>query len=496
MRIALLLIFLILIPCAMQAQENKLITLDVKDMEIADVLRMVADQSELNIIASKNVKGLVSINLEAVPVETALDAILKVNNCGYVKEGLIIQVYTYPELSQKEQFTRLQTRVFRLENVKAADLKTSISSLKSTRGTIEAESKTNSIVVNDTGEVIGVIEKAIKEMDKKLETRLYKLNYASISEIQKSLQSIIPAAEGEVLVDERTNTLAITAPPLLLNKVSALIDSWDKRIPQVLIEARIIQMTLDHNKFLGVEWQYQNPDRHTLTIGAKSLPIPTGVTYIDAFKIGVLGSDDYQVAIRALERSSDVELISNPRIVTLDGTEAKILIGSSEPYEVFHYNQFGNVESKEIKFVEVGIKLVVTPKIAQDGFITMNIHPEISSPRTGTVTNALAVDTTEATTVMMVKDGNTVVLGGLIKDNKETHIAKIPLLGDIPVIKHIFRNKYYTTNKKEIVIFITPRIISPERPSLISEGTGPVSEKRKEEIARAMENAKGKASRR
>lgn len=493
MKTALILAFsLLILPCA-RAQENKLITLDAKDMEISDVLRMVADQSGLNIIASKNVKGLVSINLESVPVETALDAILKVNNCGYVKEGIIIQVYTYPELSQKEQFTRLQTKVFRLENVKAADLKASLASLKSARGTIEVELKTNSIVITDTKEVIGAAQDAIKEMDKKLETRAFRLNYANLKEIQKALQPIIPEAEGDILIDERTNSLAVTAPPLLLNKVSALIDSWDRRISQVLIEARIMQMTLDHNKFLGVDWQYQNPDRHTLTIGAKSLPIPTGVTYIDAFKIGVLGSDDYQIAIRALERSSDVELISNPRIVTLDGTEAKILIGSSEPYEVFHYNQFGNVESKEIKFVEVGIKLIVTPKISQDGFITMNIHPEISSPRTGTVTNALAVDTTEATTVMMVKDGNTVVLGGLIKDNKETHIAKIPILGDIPVIKHIFRNKYTTTNKKEIVIFITPRIISPEGPSLISEGAGPVAQKRREEVARALENAKSRA---
>lgn len=495
MKTALILAFSLLILPRAMAQESKLITLDAKDMEISDVLRMVADQSGLNIIASKNVKGLVSINLEAVPVETALDAILKVNNCGYVKEGAIIQVYTYPELSQKEQYTRLQTKVFRLENVKAADLKTPLASLKSTRGTIEPESKTNSIVVTDTKEVISAVEEAIKEMDKKLETRVFKLNYANLSEIQKSLQSVVPAAEGEILIDERTNSLAVTASPLLLNKISALLDNWDKRIPQVLIEARILQMTLDHNKFLGVDWQYQNPDKHTFTIGAKSLPIPTGVTFIDAFKIGVLGSDDYQIAIRALERSSDVELISNPRIVTLDGTEAKILIGSSEPYEVFHFNQFGNVESKEIKFVEVGIKLIVTPKIAQDGFITMNIHPEISSPRTGTVTNALAIDTTEATTVMMVKDGNTVVLGGLIKDNKETHIAKIPILGDIPVIKHIFRNTYTTTNKKEIVIFITPRIISPERHSVISESAVPVPDKRKEEINRALEGAKGRPRR-
>ena len=161
MRIALISAFLLFISLFAQAQESN-ITLDVKDMELGDVLRMVADQSGLNIVASKNVKGLVSINLQDAPVDTALEAILKVNNCGYVKEDNIIQVYTYPELSQKEQFTRLITRVFRLENVKSADLKTAITSLKSARGMVETESKTNSIMVTDTKEVIGLIEGAIK----------------------------------------------------------------------------------------------------------------------------------------------------------------------------------------------------------------------------------------------------------------------------------------------------------------------------------------------
>ncbi len=250
---------------------------------------------------------------------------------------------------------------------------------------------------------------------------------------------------------------------------------------------------LEKNKFLGIDWQYQNPDKHTITVGAKDLPVPTGITYVDAFKIGVLSNDDYQVAIRALEQSSDVNLISSPRIVTLNNTEAKILIGSSEPYEVFHYDEEGHITGKEIKFVEVGIKLTVTPKISEDGFITMHIRPEVSSPRKGTVTDALAIDTTEANTVMTVKDGNTVVMGGLIKDDKETHIAKIPLLGDIPLIKHLFRNSYTALVKKEIIIFITPKIISPETQSLAKERD---PDKKEKEMQKAMEKVTDKKNKR
>ncbi len=448
---------------AAEEESKPLITLDVKDMELTDVLRMIADQSATNIIASKNVKGQISINLHDIPFEQAMDAILKVNNCGYVQEGGIIQVYTNPELSQKEQFTKLATKVFRLEHIRVSDIKQTVNSLKSSRGKIESEPKTNTLIATDTYENLKSIEEAIKEVDKKLETRIYKLNYAKPAQLQKTLQEVMPASEADILIDERTNSLVITASGALLDKIDALIKNWDKQIPQVLIEAKIMQVTLEKNKLLGVEWQYQNPAKHTITLGPKGLPLPTGATYIDAFKIGVLGADDYQITLRALEKSSDVNLISSPSIVTLDNTEARILIGSSEPYEVFHFDERGIINGKEIKFVEVGIKLTVIPKISENGFITMSIHPEVSSARKGTVSDALAIDTTEANTVMTVKDNNTLVLGGLIKDDKEAHISKIPLLGDIPILRHAFRSTYYTTVKKEIIIFITPKIISPEK---------------------------------
>ena len=118
-----------------------------------------------------------------------------------------------------------------------------------------------------------------------METRVYKLNYAKIWR-RKNLFNQLFLREGEVLIDERTNSLVVTASPVVLNKADALINSWDKRIPQVLIEAKILQITLDKNKFLGVDWQYKNPDKHSITIGASSLPTPTGATYIDAFKMG------------------------------------------------------------------------------------------------------------------------------------------------------------------------------------------------------------------
>lgn len=466
---------------------EKTITLDVRDMEMADVLRMIADQSGLNLIASKNVKGLISISLQDVPVNKALEAILKVNNCGYLKEDDIIQIYTNAEIAQKDQFSHMSTKVFRLQNIKALDLKAAAATLVSARGKIEVEPKTNSIIVTDTDDNISTIAEAIQQMDKKMETRIYRLSYARPADLQKSLQNIIPQTDGEFLADERTNSLMVTAAPMLLDKMDTLITSWDTQIPQVLIEAKIIQITLDKDRMLGVEWKYQPVPKHSLLLGTAGLPIPTGIPAVDALKIGVLSVDDYTATIRALENSSDVNLISSPRIVTLDNKEAKILIGSSEPYEVFHFDDQGRVTGKDLKFVEVGIKLIVTPKIANDGYITMTIHPEVSSPRRGTVTQALAIDATEADTVMTVKDGSTVVLGGLIKDDKQLTVAKIPFLGDIPLLKYLFRTTYYKTEKKEIIIFITPRVINADRSSSLPQQD--IRTRRKQEMLKAMEKA-------
>ncbi|MFC1658452.1 secretin N-terminal domain-containing protein [Candidatus Omnitrophota bacterium] len=471
---------------AILSGEEKLISIDVKDMEITDVIRLIADQSGLNIVTSKNVQGKVSINLQDVKVQTALDSILKVNNCTYVKEGEVIQIYTLPEYKQREQFSRVVTQVFVLKHIKASDLKPMLVSLKSPNGKVEIEPKTNRVIVTDTEENMLSIEQAIEATDKKMGSRVYTLSYAEPLEVQKNLLQILPETEGEVLVDVRTNSLVITASPLLLDRIDILMRNWDRQIPQVLIEARIMQVTLEEGTLLGVDWQYRSPTTHSITVGVKDLPIPTGVTYVDAFKVGVLDQDDYEITIRALEGLSDVNLISSPRIVTLDNEEAKILIGSSEPYEVLHYDTEGHVTSRELKFIDVGIKLMVTPKIAEDGFITMRIHPEVSSARKGTVTNDLAIDTTEATTIMTVKDGNTVVLGGLIKDDKESYLSKVPFLGDIPLLKYLFRTSYTKNVKREIIIFITPQIIAKQQDLSIEEAEFII--KREQLMSSAMEN--------
>ena len=259
-------------------------------------------------------------------------------------------------------------------------------------------------------------------------------------------------------VDERTNGIVVRAVEETIEKVDILIESWDKRSLQVLIEAKILEVSLDKSKGLGVNWEYQSSN---VNDGVNlSGTLPANLSGGGIFKVGTLTQDEYSVTIQALESSTNTNILSNPRIVVMNNTEANILVGSAEPYLVTYIDKDSNTQTEETKFIDVGVKLNVTPKISNDSFVTLKIHPEVSSARrVAEVNNALAVDTTQADTTVVVRDGETIVMGGLIKDTDSRSEVKIPILGDIPVLGIFFRSHVKTKIKKEIVVFITPHII-------------------------------------
>jgi len=155
--------------------------------------------------------------------------------------------------------------------------------------------------------------------------------------------------------------------------------------------------------------------------------------------------------------------------VVIDNEKANILIGSSEPYAVATTDPITHLLVQDIKYVDVGIKLDVTPQIGEDNYVTIKIHPEVSTARrVPEVDNVVAKDTTQADTTMMIKDGETIILGGLISNSKTATINKIPILGDIPLLGLIFQNKSYEDKKKEVIVFITPHILSNENRQTLS----------------------------
>ncbi|MFH2138081.1 MAG: secretin N-terminal domain-containing protein [Candidatus Omnitrophota bacterium] len=433
---------------------EKIITVNAEHTDIVAVLKTIAEQAGSNLVVSKNVIGIVTVNLKDVTLTQALDSVIKSNNYLYTFEEGIINVYSYEEVKQEERFSKIATRVYTLKYADVADLRRILLSMKSNRGRIELNEKANQVIVTDTQEKIEDIEVAISRLDQQAVLKKYRLLFAKPSDVKSKLQQVIPDAKGEIFVDDRTNSLVVKATPVILNDVDELISGWDVQSRQVLIEAKILQVTLDKNRKTGIDWQYLK-GKYNLK-GAFSQDITSG----GIFQVGMMGRRDYQSVLELLEASSDTDVLSSPRIVVMDGKQASILVGSSEPYVVQQKDIDTGLITTETKFLDVGIKLKVTPSITEDGFVIMNIQPEVSSARrVAEVDNALAVDTTEADTTMMVKHGETVLLGGLIKDSNKLTTNKVPILGNIPLIGLFFRNDVKEKVKQELVVFITPHII-------------------------------------
>jgi TonB family protein len=238
---------------------------------------------------------------------------------------------------------------------------------------------------------------------------------------------------------------------------------------EVFIDAKIVQITLSDKFQLGVDWQYFFSKQFNIK-GPNALNLVSGgkITFsnLDASKTQ---GGDAKIAVEALRTFGDTRVLSEPRLTVVNNQEAKILVGSKEPYVTTQISQDSTtaVTAETINFIDVGVKLYVTPTIARDGFVQMKIRPEVSS-KTGTLTTAQKneipiVETSESETVLMVEDGGTVILGGLIKDEDVQDHQKIPVLGDIPLLGLPFRSTKDTVKRTELVIFLTPHIVTGRR---------------------------------
>lgn len=441
---------------AQEIEEQK-ITLDVKNMDIKDVLKMIAEQSALNIVISKSVKGAISIKLDSVFVKQALGAILKTAGYTYIEKDNILRICSFKEL-QREQEESLSSKVFTLQYAKVGDLKKVLMAIKTKKGKIELIPQSNQIIAIDTSSKLNEIGQVIDALDKKVSTKIYTLKYADPEEIEKKIRDFVSQDEGKVFSDKRINTVTVEAAPLIIKRIDDLIFEWDRQSQQVLIDARIFEVSLNSDKKFGINWQYLQSTQHSIGGGGVS-----AISSDVVFKIGNLDADNYNLILEALQTDTNTDILSNPKIVVANNKKAHILVGSSEPYIEERTDDETKITTRETKFVDVGVKLLVTPKISSDNFITMEIHPEVSTARRVSLIEssamALAIDTTEADTTMIIKDGETIVLGGLIRHEKTKTGAKIPILGDIPLLGMFFKSKIDEIHNKEIIIFITPHIL-------------------------------------
>ena len=351
-----------------------------------------------------------------------------------------------------------------------------------------------------------------------LDTQTFTLNFARAAEVQSAIEKLI-TDRGRVSLEPRTNTLIISDATPNLVRLEQIIRGLDKHIPQVMIEAKIIETTLGREERLGIDWTmkiaasgskrpttlpfktwepnrsfYPEPKREVSyeykaypwaadgstdpsdyylheeitsdfwfdpTRGLSSFPMAGA----EQFLFGTLDFSEFQAVLEILDQRTDTNIISNPRITTLNNQEAKILVGTIIPIPIYDFSRdTGTRVISGYQDQEVGIQLLVTPIINDEGYVTLSVTPRIESivDWTGPFNERPIISTRSAETKVMVKDGETLAIGGLITEDKINVKKKVPLLGSIPGLGLLFTKRTDEVRKRDLVIFITPRIIYTE----------------------------------
>ncbi|HSQ78632.1 MAG TPA: type IV pilus secretin PilQ [Nitrospirota bacterium] len=413
------------------------ISLDLQDADLINVLRLFADVANLNIIIAPEVRGRVTVRMVNIPWDQAMDIILKMNGLGFALEDNILRVASVAALTK------------------------------------EAEEESKS--------------KEAKKKAEDLVTRMVSINYATASVINGTLKKSL-SSRGETVVDERTNTIIITDIPKNVNDVLTLIRVLDKAIPQVMIEARIVEATTSFAKDLGVQWGgtyhadaahgnptgFNFPNTITATGGPTQVATQFGAgnylvnlpAAVGAGSGGSIGFNfgslskalNLDLALSAMESTGEGKVISTPRVSALDNKEAKIEQGQSIPYTTT------SASGTQVQFIDAKLALTVTPHVTPDNKIFMKITATKNAPDQS-LTGAggqPSIRKNEATTEILLSDGETAVIGGILIIDRGYTIQKVPFFGDLPFIGWLFREKSQKDNKTELLIFITPRVVRQE----------------------------------
>ena len=403
--------------------KEKPISLDLLDADLKNVLRLIADITGTNIVIEPDVTGKVTLKVEQVPWDQVLDMVLSMNDLGMEKVGNVIRV-------AKEDRLR-----------KAIDKKVEA---------IEAQQK-----------LIAATE-AAKELGE-LKTVFLSVNYAKPAEIANKINEI-KSERGKAIVDERTSLIIFTDYPARLEAGRQLLTRLDKPTPQVLIEARIVTMNTQTARDLGIRWNFSTSNSSFAQAFEINHPA-TGALDFYTFGVGgLIGKTMWNLnaELSALESSSDVKIIAAPKVMTLNNVKATVSQGTQIPYAQPSTVGGVGVATSTI-FKDAVIQLDVTPHVTPDKRVRMQIEAKQDTPGTTTYTGGVGIDTRKVTTELLVDDGNIVVIGGVLSDTTSINKDMTPGLHKVPILGRLFKREAESTNRQELLIFISPKIVEAQR---------------------------------
>lgn len=435
----------------MSAEET--ISVDFPDEDVRTILRNVADLFDLNLVIPETLQGRTSLKLSNITWRQVFEVVLEQQGFTYVEDRNIIRIKSLEELTAEP-----------------------------------------------------------------VDTRVFIVNYARAEELQGSVAPLVDnAAGGRIQVDIRSNALVITERPSRMNKIQEIIERLDKATDQVMIESKFIEITNTDVKNIGVNWaslsgygmsagpfqREWNRSRSSSSNGSGSdgstanSTTNTSSGSVDAIQdplvisnsedvsstfsslanvatsaatgrldTAFFSADEFGVILSALGTQDDVKLVSNPTVVTLNNTKAKISIGERYPIPSYTFNaETGQRQLDEIEYEDIGINLDVTPQVNSAGFINLQIIPEVSSTDRFAIvenTEIPIIESRRTETTIMIKDGFTLAIGGLVENSVTNRDTKVPLLGDLPGIGRLFSSKSDSIEQRNLIIFITAKTLNPD----------------------------------
>jgi type II secretory pathway component GspD/PulD (secretin) len=497
--------------------KKDLISLNLKDADIHQVVKILGDVTGTVIIPHRDLEGKVSVvgleNVEPDVVVGVLKSALMVRGFTLVKSGKALKVVPLAETRQTNVPVKVGTepekisdedvvitQVMPLKFSSAVSVKNDLQSLVGRHGNILAHERTNTLVITDTSSNIKRLATIIGEMDKRLppkaQVKTFVLNYGDAKKVAEILTSLSNKDQkdaqypkelkkiagedplelyGEIraFVEAETNSIVVTTAPVNFPSIEKLVKKLDIFPPQAMIEVIIMDVTLDDDLAMGIEFSHAtNPTStsdgyktqldhdnregvfHSL-LGFVTDAATEGFTYrvLDPKeRINVLG-----FILQTIENS---KVLSTPKILASNNQESKITVGQEVPIiESSVTDLVNNVTTVNYKYQDVGMTLNVTPRISRDGFVNMKVHAELKDLSPQTIYNASIINKREADATVLIPDNYTVVLGGLMRDNDSVIESKIPLLGSIPILGHIFKRTKKVSLKTELIVFLTPHVL-------------------------------------
>ncbi|MBG0840063.1 type IV pilus secretin PilQ [Ectopseudomonas toyotomiensis] len=411
------------------------LSLNFQDIDVRSVLQLIADFTDLNLVASDTVRGNITLRLQNVPWDQALDLVLKTKGLDQRKVGNVLMVAPADEIAAREQ----------------QEL---------------------------------AVQKQVAELAP-LRKDIIQLNYAKASDIAKLYEEGSSGAlkddmRGSVIFDDRTNSLIVTLTQERIDELRRIVTQLDIPVRQVMIEARIVEANVDYDKSLGVRWggnigsgnwnawgKNGNLELGEETDGVQQIDVPFNTPFVD---MGVNGSTSgigigfitnntvLDLQLSAMEKSGSGEVVSQPKVVTSDKETAKILKGTEVPYQ-----EASSSGATSTSFKEAALSLEVTPQITPDNRVLMEVKVTKDAPDFSVASSTggiPAISKNEVNAKVLVADGETIVIGGVYSNTQSKSVDKVPFLGDLPFIGRVFKRDLVQDRKAELLVFLTPRIMN------------------------------------